>query len=102
VAASLAGHQRARQDVERELRELTIRIGTQAIERRVQSPHLDGDQGAYARFDRLTETIRSTEGALAGLENLRGGLDQRKLATGLGVLLASVAIAIVTLWRLLR
>jgi hypothetical protein len=98
VTASLTGRQRERSENESDLRTATARIGAQAIERRLPSPHL---QGAYERFDRLAETVRTTEAELARLEDV-GGVDQRKLAAGLAIIAGLITMASLVLWRLVR
>lgn len=99
VAASVAGHTRERAAIEEESRTLTARIGTRALELRIPSPHL---LPSFERYDRLQETIRTQESALARLEHSKSGLDRRKLAVGLGVIGAGAGALIVALWALFR
>ena len=99
VAASLAARQRERAQTEDDLRNVTARIGAQAIESRIPSPHL---QGAYERFDRLADTVRATEAELARVESLRAGLNQRQFAAGLGILVGLTTAVIVGLWKLIH
>jgi hypothetical protein len=99
VAASLAGRQRERTQNEDDLRNVTARIGAQAIESRLPSPHL---LGAYERFDRLADIVRATEAELARVDDLSGSLDHRKLAAGLGIIAGLTTTVIVALWRLIR
>jgi hypothetical protein len=99
VAASLAGRQRERAQIEDDLRNVTARIGAQAIESRLPSPHL---QGAYERFDRLADVVRATEAELARVESLRGGLNHGQFAAGLGIILGLTTTVIVALWKLMR
>jgi len=99
VAASLTGRKREREENENDLRNVTARIGAQAIDSRLPSPHL---QGAYQRFDRLADTVRAAEAELARLETLRGGLDRRKFATGVGIIVVITTVVILALWKLIR
>jgi len=99
VAANLTGRQRERAENENDLRNVTARIGAQAIDSRLPSPHL---QGAYQRFDGLADTVRATDAELARLENLRGGLDRRKFAVGVAIIVVIPTAVIVALWKLIH
>ena len=99
AAASVAGHTRERAAIEEESRLLTARIGARALELRLPSPHL---VPGYERHDRLQAAIRLHETELARLEQLKGGLDRRKLAAGVALMSASLGALIVALWALLR
>ena len=99
VAASLAGRQRERAQTEDDLRNVTARIGAQAIESRLPSPHL---QGAYERFDRLADNVRAAEAELARVESLRVGLNHRRFAAGVGIIVGLTTTMIVALWKLIR
>jgi hypothetical protein len=105
MAATLAGHVRDRAESERALADLTEQLGRAAAELRPDRPA--GPEGstlpsAYQRIDRLQETIADRTIQIAELEKASAHYDQRKLATGVGLLASFIVATGVVLWAVLK
>ena len=99
MAASIAGRQRDRAEAEREVADLTSQLGRVTAE--VRPPHA-ALTSSYLNIDRLNETIADRSAQLAALEQASGHFDQRKLATGVGLLTSMLIATAAALWAVLR
>ena len=99
MAASIAGRQRDRAEAEREVVDLTSQLGRVTAE--VRPPHA-ALTSSYLNIDRLNETLADRTAQLAALEQASARFDQRKLATGVGLLTSMLIATAAALWAVLR
>jgi chromosome segregation ATPase len=99
MAASIAGRQRDRAEAEREVSDLTIQLGRVTAEVRPPHPALTS---SYLNIDRLNETLADRTAQLAALEQASARYDERKLATGVGLVTSMLIATAAALWAVLR
>jgi hypothetical protein len=99
MAASLAGHARARNDADSQIRDLVTQLGRAAAEARLALPSLTPTTGRIARLEQL---IADRNRQLVGLERNEGHSEIRKLAIGVALLCAILGALVAGLWAFFR